>query len=613
MSQPVTAETASSTEDEIFDVCVYGAGIIGMFNALQYAKRGLRVVIVDELNETDKSAYKVGESLLTFSNAMLRSICDLDQEISVSFDKRGLWFIHGFEGRTDFDGVTEWAEYSPLPESWREKIYSRPFGRAMFQNAQIVRPEVEAVLRSRMAAHELITVLNSGRIVDFVPGMEGAPHITTWRSRNRAATGTIRSRWVIDCTGRQRFLARRLGLSMPLDDGFVTSAVWGQFANCTDDDFQGWEYTFPDGSQARRDYTTVHLWGDGYWIWLIRLTGNRISVGVSVNRRILKEGQQLRDLFWDIIGRYPGLAFLKEENLLDFSAYKNIQHISQVYVSPERYVLAGDAASIVDAYYSQGMSQAMLTSWHGANIVERDLKEGVLDEGYIEHVNRTMRADWLLIRSIVKHKFSPAIADSRFFILDHIVDFIVFAGIVPARHRMATWLIRTGNGNSAREMPVEKDLRLWLQKSAFLNRSFPLRLVSPERAVKFLDRLRSRAEKNAMWRIEQGYVAAPIDGVLRSLAPVPNGWRLPWAFLRNAKVSITPSIPSGDLQAPDFEAGLPMTFKVMGPLAVPLAVACIAIDTITTKWLQLRSAVGMKVGSRRRARTPSLSTRQHRS
>lgn len=499
----------SPSDPPVYDVCVYGAGIIGMFNALHYAKRGFSVAIVDELNDVDKSAYKVGESLLIFANPLLRTVADLDSEISFSFEKNGLWFIHGLEGRTSFDDVTEWGEYTPLPESWNERVYGRPWGRAMFQNAQIVRPEVEAVLRRRLAEHESITVVDTGRVVDFEPGEAGAPHVTTWRARNHAAVGTVRSRWVVDCTGRKRFLARRLGLSMPLDDGFVTSAVWAQFKGCTDADFEGWEYTFPDGSTARRDRTTVHLWGDGYWIWLIRLSKDRISVGVSLNRRILPPGTQLKEMFWDILRRYPKLDFLVEEDVLDFSAYKNIQHISTEYVSPRRYILAGDAASIIDAYYSQGMSQAMLTSWHAANIVQRDLTEGRLDEEYMARLNRSMKADWLLIRSIVKHKFSPAISDSRFFILDHLIDFIVLSAIVPARHRMTSWLIATQGGRPELETPREVRLRRWLEKNCFLNRSFPLRLVSPERAVALLDGMRGSVERNAMWRIGEGRDVPP--------------------------------------------------------------------------------------------------------
>lgn len=582
-SRPTVSSADATDREQIFDVCVYGAGIIGMFNALQYARRGMSVALVDELSESERGAYKVGESLLTFSSSMLRSICDLDEEIKASFEKRGLWFMTGYEGRTSFDGVTEWAEHSRLPASWVGPLYSRTFGRTLFQNAQIVRPEIEAVLRERIATKPLVRVIDTGRVIDVEFGRGGAPHVTTWRAKDHSATGTVRSRWVVDCSGRRRFLSRRLDLSVSLDDGFVTSAVWGQFANCTDESFQGWEFTFPGGESTRRDYTTVHMWGDGYWIWLIRLSKNRISVGVSLDRRILEGHESLREVFWTIIRRYPSLDFLTEDNLLDFSAYKNIQHISEVYVSPDRFVVAGDAASIIDAYYSQGMSQAMVTSWHGANVVERDLKEGRLDLDYIERINRTMKADWFLIRSIVKHKFSPASQDSRFFILDHLLDYVIFAAVVPARHALTTWLVGTSGGDTSRETTELTRVRARLERRLFLNRSAPLSLMSPEGIVRLVDRVRTHLERNARWRLESGIRPAPVQGVLRPHAPFPAIWRIPIGHLRNRAVSITPStLLAKDMKAPDVESKLPLAFRAFAPGSVPFVAYAVAFDSLHT-------------------------------
>lgn len=596
MALPTPGSPAGEAEHthEMVDVCVYGAGIIGLFNALQYAKRGLRVAIVDGPAGADEAADKAGESLLGFSNAMLRSVGDLDAEISRSYEQRGMWFVHGYEDQKSFDGVTEWAEYSPLPEAWTKKIYGDEFGRAMFQNAHVVRPEIEAVLRERMAEQPLITVIDSGRVVDVALGSGAEPHLTTWRAGDRSADGRVRSRWVVDCTGPTRFLAGRLGRPAPPADDVVTSAARGQFAHCTDDDFAGWEYTFPEGATARRDHTTAHLWGDGYWISLIRLTQDRISVGVSLDRRILKDREQLRDAFWRIVRRYPALDFLTEETCLDFSADEDVRPTCEVRVSPERYVLAGDAASTVDAYYGQGLSQAMLASWHGANIAERDIKDGVLDTAYAERVNRTMKADRSLLRSTVEHKLSPAIADSRFFMLDHLLDFLIFAAIVPARYRMTAWLVGTG-GRTAQETPETASHRSWLQEHGFLNRSFPFGLLGPEAAVSLFERTRSLNERNARWRLTNGITPAPMDGVLRSLAPLPATWRLPPALLRNRPVSLTPRVPTKDLRPPDFEAGLPMGFRVFTPLALPFVVAAIASDALLTGVQRARRRVGRRL------------------
>ena len=85
------------------DVCVVGAGLVGLYNALQYAGRGFSVVLVDEVTKRQEASYKVGESLLVFANAFLRTVGDLDEVLGASFVKQGFWMAYNMEGRTAFD------------------------------------------------------------------------------------------------------------------------------------------------------------------------------------------------------------------------------------------------------------------------------------------------------------------------------------------------------------------------------------------------------------------------------------------------------------------------------------------------------------------------------
>ena len=55
------------------DVCVVGAGLVGSYNALQYARRGFSVVLVDELTRRQEASYKVGESLLVLRLSVARA------------------------------------------------------------------------------------------------------------------------------------------------------------------------------------------------------------------------------------------------------------------------------------------------------------------------------------------------------------------------------------------------------------------------------------------------------------------------------------------------------------------------------------------------------------
>ena len=90
-------------EGLVADVCVMGAGIIGLHNALAYAGRGHRVVVIDQLSERSVGRMKVGESLLGYSSAFLRTVGDMHREVSESFEKLCVCFIEGLEGKEEID------------------------------------------------------------------------------------------------------------------------------------------------------------------------------------------------------------------------------------------------------------------------------------------------------------------------------------------------------------------------------------------------------------------------------------------------------------------------------------------------------------------------------
>lgn len=564
------------------DVCVIGAGVVGLHNALQYARRGLSVVIVDELTERSKNAYKVGESLLIFSNAFLRTIGELDQELTESFEKRGVWFTYGLEGKQAFDGeISEWGFQNAIPKKWLDTIEDKKFGRTMFQDVQIVRPEIEAVLRDRLSHFDNIAFIDYGLVTDVQLG-KGSDHLVHWRSKRESRGGTVSARWLIDCSGRARFLAKRFDHDVPLDDGFVTSSVWAQFSDCKEEFFdERWDFAFPEGEVVRRDLDTVHLWGDGYWIWLIRLSRDRISVGVSLHRKRVDVDRNLRKAFWQIVRRYPLLDWLQESNVLDFSAYRDVQHISDTYVSADRYAIVGDASSIIDAYYSQGISLSLSTSWHAANIAERDLREGVLDTAYIKHVNRAALADWRIMRSLVKYKYGPAIADSRFFILDHWLDYLIFGSVIGSRFGISRWLYGTG-GHTSAETPELAKLRTRLGRRLFLSQSPPWNRLNPAVVARTLERWHAGVERRALWRIKHGVRLRPTTGAMRPNAPLPALWRLPFLRLRRRADLTLRAIPEPSFFKIKISSRPPRVIGSVGVLLIGITLCALAYDIVDT-------------------------------
>ncbi len=544
------------TELPEFEVAVIGAGIIGLANALQLAKRGLSVVLIDKVRD-QRPSYKVGESFLVFTSTFLRTIGGLDDFISnESFIKLGVWFATGVEHSQDFSNATEWAvNADPHPPHYLYSAATDPLWfRCMFLDMQIVRPEAEARMREVVGSHPKITFIDDARVTEIALADGEGPHLVRWgRSLSK---GAARVRWVIDCSGRQRLLARQqrhVAEGRELTDGFRTTAVWGQFEAVTNASFDArWTHLMNSGATTRRDLYTVHLWGAGYWIWVIRLSKDRISVGATFDQRSPPEGDTPREQFWSLIRRYPVLdGVLSPETLLEFGTLPQVQHWTDTFVSPQRYAMAGDAGSIIDAYYSQGMAMALLTSWHITNVVQRDLREGKLDTAYIERINRATRQDWHMLRAMVREKYTRAIEDSRFFLLSHVLDMTIFWSMGGSRSKLAHWLVDTAGGDPARETPALQRTRAELEQCLFYSRSPYWGALSEARVRRIQEYLQRRLGERARLRLEHGQRVPRVTSVLSVTAPLPRIWRLFRARgAQHVDISGRDLVAPADLRAP---------------------------------------------------------------
>lgn len=594
---PATDPDAHAPELTRADVCVVGHGIVGLITAISMAKRGMKVVCIDQPTEKQQASYKVGESLLVFSNAFLRAIGELDETLEESFAKKGIWMAHGLEGRTEFDeSVSEWCFQSSLPEHWVDKLEDPLFYRTMFKDSQIVRPEVEAVLRKRARALEGITFLDCGLVRDIDLGGEDSDHLLRWTSRDKKQSGRIEARWIADCTGRTRLLSRQFGHDIPLDDGFSTTAAWAQFSNCTDDIFdERWKFSFPDGDVADRDRNTVHLWGDGYWIWLIRLRDDRISVGVTYSQERPPEEGNAREVFWKVVRRYPMLDWLRDEDVLEFSAYRDVQRMTNTFVSPKRYAMIGDASTMIDALYSQGMSLSLSVAWHISNITQRDVQQNRMDLDYIDHVNRAGTADWRIMRAMARHKYGPAIADSRFFILDHLLDYTIFGAALLGRFRISRWLTETG-GRTDLETVEHAKIRAGLERRLFLSQSAPWHRLDPHRVAGIVEKWHEGLEKRALWRLENKETPPPTKAGLRAHAALPGIWRLPYVHRMEQADLTLPAIKEPEFMTATGREYRPVIPAGSGPMLVTLTSLGTLLDIADTRVRKVRRALRRRRG-----------------
>jgi 2-polyprenyl-6-methoxyphenol hydroxylase-like FAD-dependent oxidoreductase/peroxiredoxin len=580
------------------EVAIIGAGLLGLMNALALSKRGFNVTLIDNIVQ-QKRSYKVGESLLVFSNGFLRTIGDLDAYLQESYPKDGVWFVYGMEGKESFADTTEWAFQAKVPPRWRDAIKNPTFARSMYYDAQIVRPETEDLLRDKVRQAGNVTFLDSAKVKDFKIAQDDASsHTIDWECGVTKQQGTVEARWLIDCSGRTRLLAKTLGHASEdrdMNDGFQTTAVWAQFDHIEDDLFgEPWRYDFKDGDEVGRevngptpttfrDRCTLHIWGVGYWIWVIRLNDKRVSIGVTWDQAQKPPGKNTKEQFWNIINRYPLLTrVLKEEHVLEFRQYNRVQYMTDTFVSERRYGMVGDAGSIIDAYYSQGVSLSLVTSWHIANIMEGDLRHNTLDREYITRVNRGTRADWHMMRNTIVEKYTSAIQDPRFFILSHLLDFTMLGSVTASRWRLVRWLTDT-HGYTSRETALHKRIREKLKKDLYFSQStFPFG-ISPETAHKLQGRLQAGIGARARWRIENGVKLGEVKVIARAAGMLPNMFGMIGKKAGTVTDLTPPAMNVPTRMLPDGTEDGPFMFKVAPRMILSIFLAMYGYDVAETE------------------------------
>src|SRR5436190_657369 len=101
------------------------------------------------------------------------------------------------------------------------------------------------------------------------------------------AERTATSRWIIDATGRAAMFARKLGYFRPNTEHPI-NAVWARFSGVKEWDSYEWRERFPDyanSCRTGREWATNHLFGRGWWVWIIPLHGGDVSAGIVYDSR----------------------------------------------------------------------------------------------------------------------------------------------------------------------------------------------------------------------------------------------------------------------------------------------------------------------------------------
>ena len=368
--------TARPPEHELcaqYDVTVIGGGLAGLTVAIQMrrAMPNASILVVNSGKyPVPEAAHKVGESSVEIGAHYYDTVLGFKEHLEDrQLRKMGLRFFSPYGDNSDLAKRVELGPFDnhilPIP--------SYQIDRGRFENALAVR-----------AGREDIGIVDDCRVTAITLGQDGAAHTLQLTRGERVQT--VSSRWVVDASGRAALLRRKLGLSKPSEHN--VNAAWLRIKLPIDLE------KFSDDPVFRkrmltgfRQYSTNHLMGRGYWVWLIRLASGSTSVGIVADPRVhplAGFNQVERFLEW-LDTNEPQVGDLVRRNrhlIQDFLAIKGLAHTTEQVYSNDRWAMVGDAALFTDPLYSLGsdfigMGNTMVTDMVRHDMAGGDLKQRV--------------------------------------------------------------------------------------------------------------------------------------------------------------------------------------------------------------------------------------------
>jgi flavin-dependent dehydrogenase len=355
--------TADSVPDQ-YDVAILGGGLAGLTLALQLKKTrpGIKVVVVEkQKHPVPEAAHKVGESTVEIAAYYLRDVLGLEEHLQTQqLRKFGLRMFFSAADNRDITRRVEYGQIAPAP------LPAYQLDRGRLENA------LGTLLR-----HQGVPFLDGCKVQRIVL----QPQRAAQRVRVQHEAGQqqeVQARWVVDASGRSSLLKRQLGLAKKV--GHHANAVWFRIGYPIDinewSSDPEWRARVSGGERA---LSTNHLMGSGYWVWLIPLASDTISIGIVTDASMHSFNDMNRfdrALAW-LHAHEPQCAEVIEQHraaVQDFRVMKDYSYSCEQVFSSERWCLTGEAGVAIDPLYSPGSDLIAISNGLICDLIDSDLK-----------------------------------------------------------------------------------------------------------------------------------------------------------------------------------------------------------------------------------------------
>ncbi|MGC2463970.1 MAG: tryptophan 7-halogenase [Candidatus Acidiferrum sp.] len=344
------------------DVLVMGGGATGHLAASYLRLRfpDLKVGIVEGPH---KNRPIVGESLVEVSVDFLLELGLGAYLIEKHFPKYGLtyYFKTDIENPADRTYIVDEIPTAPPILSFQINRFTL--------DAEVRRRNIEngvQIIDGAVAAVEL----------NVNESAEGRHAVTVQNAD--AEKQTVSARWLIDATGRNRFLAKHVQLHEKVQE--QKDVFWFRLTNF-DPEILSQIHAL---KKVHRNYipyfATHHFFGKGNWIWYIPMRSPEnvplVSIGITYRKDVYPHGDvRTMEQFLECVGReHPMLADLvRSGTVVDTNFYGSYMWECRQRYSPNRWYIIGDAGDTVDPLYSVGLALSTIQIRQVAAIIQMEL------------------------------------------------------------------------------------------------------------------------------------------------------------------------------------------------------------------------------------------------
>ena len=344
------------------DVVVLGGGLAGLTFALQMKQKlpSCQITVLEKRQHpVPEAAHKVGESTVEVAAHYFGEMLGLKDHIrDEQLPKLGLRFFFPFgdNGRIEERLELGGKRYAPCP--------SYQLDRGRFEN-----------YLGDLCRERGIHFVDQAKIKDVAIN-KWQRHTVDFEQDRKPSQ--ISARWVVDASGRRAFLKRKLNLKK--ESPHVANAAWFRFDKHIKIDSWCDDPQWSEGhvDKTARWYSTNHLMGKGYWVWIIPLGSGSTSMGIvaSEDCHPLSSFNSFdKALAW-LEKHEPQCAQAVREHvdhLQDFKAIKNYSTECDQVFSANRWGITGEAGFFHDPFYSPGSDFIAFANTFLVDLIWRDM------------------------------------------------------------------------------------------------------------------------------------------------------------------------------------------------------------------------------------------------